>query len=73
MTEELFNLIIGNNIKKYRIEYGFKSQKDFAKAVSTSRSNIAHLESPNINEGASVYLLYKIAKILDKRIDDFLI
>ena len=73
MTESIFNQIIGNNIKAYRKEKGYKRQEDFAKAVGTSRSNIAHLESPNINQGISVYLLYKIAKVLDKRISDFFI
>ena len=72
MTEILLNQIIGNNIKKYRMEGGYTSQEDFAKAVGTSRSNIAHLESPNINQGVSLYLLYKISRVLNKSIDDFI-
>ena len=72
MKESIFNQIIGNNIKAYRKEKGYKRQEDFAKAVGTSRSNIAHLESPNINQGVSLYLLYKISRVLNKNIDDFL-
>lgn len=73
MTEEVLNKIIGNNVKRYRIEGCYKSEEDFAKIVGTSRSNIAHLESRNINQGISLYLLYKIAKALDKKMSDFFI
>lgn len=72
-SKKEFNILVGNNIKKYRIEKGYRSQKIFAKVVGVSRSTIAAIESKNINKGISPYVLYKIAKVLDKRLEDFFI
>ena len=73
MTEEKFNLSIGKNIKKYRYLYnankGEMKQKDLAKKVGVSTSTIGALESPKVNQGVSLYNLYKISKALGVSID----
>ena len=73
MTETSLNKIIGRNIKKYRKENKQKlTQKELAKKVGVCTSLIGSLESNNINQGISVYNLYKISKALNIPIDKFL-
>ena len=73
MTETSLNKIIGRNIKKYRKENKQKlTQKELAKKVGVCTSLIGSLESNNINQGISVYNLYKISEALNIPIDKFL-
>jgi len=70
MTEEKIYKIIGQNIKKYRKLSNKKlTQKELAKQAGICTSLIGSLESMNINQGISIYNLYKISKILDISID----
>ena len=75
MTEIELNKTIGKNIKKYRLLYnvniGKMTQKDLAKKISVGISTISSLESPNMNQGVSLYNLYKISKVLDIPINKF--
>lgn len=75
MTEELIYKIIGKNIKKYRLLYNLNdnklTQKELAKKVDVSTSLIGSLESNKINQGISIYNLYKISKALNIPIDNF--
>lgn len=75
MTEELIYKIIGKNIKKYRLLYNLNNnkltQKEIAKKVDVSTSLIGSLESNKINQGISIYNLYKISKALNIPIDNF--
>ena len=73
MTQEIMNKIIGNNIKRYRIEGGYSIQDALAKKVGVCRSTITALESPNNPGGVSPYVLYKISRELGKTMDDFFI
>jgi len=66
MSEELLHKIIGKNIKKYRNLNNKKiTQKDLAKSIGVCTSLIGSLESNKINQGISVYNLYKISKALN--------
>ena len=70
MTEILIYQTIGKNIKKYRKQSNQKlTQKELAKKVGVCTSLIGSLESNNINQGISVYNLYKISKVLNISID----
>ena len=73
MSEDKLNLNIGKNIKKYRYLYnatkGEMKQKDLASKVGVSTSTIGALESPKVNQGVSLYNLYKISKVLGVSID----
>ena len=75
MTEETLNKIIGKNIKKYRLLYnvnkGTLTQKDLAEKVGVSSSLIGGLESNKVNQGVSIYNLYKISEILNVKVDEF--
>lgn len=72
MTEQEIYKRIGKNIKKYRNLNNKKlTQKELAKKVGVCTSLIGSLESNKINQGISVYNLYRISKILNKRVDDF--
>jgi len=73
MTEQVLYKIIGQNIKKYRSLNNKKlTQKELAKKVGVCTSLIGSLESNKINQGISIYNLYKISKELNVKIDDFL-
>lgn len=70
MTEQEIYKIIGYNIKKYRKQSNKKlTQKELAKRIGVCTSLIGSLESNNINQGISVYNLYKISKVLNISID----
>ena len=72
MKEDKFNQLIGTNLRKYRYDTKLR-QEDLARKVGVSRSFIAQIESNNINQGISLYNLYKIAKVLNKEVDDFFV
>ena len=73
MTEQEIYKTIGKNIKKYRKGNNKKlTQKELAKKVGVCTSLIGSLESNKINQGISIYNLYKISKELNVKIDDFL-
>lgn len=72
MTEQTLYKTIGQNIKKYRKQNKPKlTQKELAKRIGVCTSLIGSLESNNINQGISIYNLYKISKILNVKMDDF--
>lgn len=67
-SDELFR-IIGTNVKYYRKLYnlnkGKMTQEDLAELVDCSTALIGNLESEKINQGISVFTLWKISKVLD--------
>ena len=72
MTEQKLYKTIGKNIKKYRKESNKKlTQKELAQRIGVCTSLIGGLESNNINQGLSVYNLYKISKELDVPLENF--
>jgi len=75
MTEITLNKKIGQNIKKYRLLYNINNdiltQKELAQRVGICTSLIGGLESNNVNQGLSIYTLYKISKVLKVPIDKF--
>ena len=75
MTEESLNKIIGKNIRKYRLLYNSKdnymTQKELASKIGVSVSLIGALESKNINQGISMFNLYKISEVLNVEISKF--
>ena len=64
MTNEGLKMIIGNNIKKYRIIRGL-TQEELAKLIGCTTPLIGALESSKMCQGISVYNLYKISKSLN--------
>lgn len=66
-SAELFK-IIGRNVKYYRklynLKYGKMTQEDLAEIVDVSTSLIGGLESDKIEQGISVYNLWKISRAL---------
>ena len=72
MDKYLLNKRISSNIVKYRASTKLR-QEDLARKVGVSRSFIAQIESPNINQGVSLYILYKISRVLNKDVDDFFV
>lgn len=67
-AEELFK-IIGSNVKYYRKLYNFKkgkmTQENLAEMANVSTALIGNLESEHIEQGISVYTLWKISRALD--------
>jgi len=73
ITEKTLYKRIGKNIKKYRNLNNKKlTQKELAKKVGVCTSLIGSLESNKINQGISVYNLYKISKVLEIPIENLL-
>ena len=75
MNEKIINERVGKNIKKYRMLYSINvhnlTQSELAERIGVSVSLIGGLESKNINQGISIYNLYKISKALEVGIDKF--
>lgn len=71
-SAELFK-IIGKNVKYYRklynLKYGKMTQEDLAEIVDVSTALIGGLESDKIEQGISVYNLWKISRALKVPID----
>lgn len=71
-SAELFK-VIGKNVKYYRKLYNLKvgkmTQEDLAKIVDVSTALIGGLESDKINQGISVFNLWKISNALQISID----
>ena len=67
-AKELFR-IIGKNIKYYRKLYSLKkgkmTQAQLAEQANVSTALIGNLESEHIEQGISVYTLWKISKVLE--------
>lgn len=67
-AEELFK-IIGSNVKYYRKLYNLKkgkmTQENLAEMANVSTALIGNLESEHIEQGISVYTLWKISRALD--------
>lgn len=76
-NEKDLYLTIGKNIKYYRKLYSLNntelSQEKLAELANVSTSLIGNLESKKTYQGISVYNLYKISKILDVPLENFLI
>ena len=70
MTKEKLKMIIGNNIKKYRIMSNL-TQEELAKLIGCTTPLIGALESCKMCQGISVYNLYKISKVLNISIEKF--
>ncbi len=72
-SSELFN-IIGKNIKYYRkrydLEKGKMTQERLAELADVSIALIGNLESEKINQGLSVFTLWKISKVLEIPIEN---
>lgn len=71
-SAELFK-VIGKNVKYYRKLYNLKvgkmTQEDLAEIVDVSTALIGGLESDKINQGISVFNLWKISNTLQISID----
>ena len=71
-SAELFK-VIGKNIKYYRKLYNLKigkmTQEDLAEIVDVSTALIGGLGSDKINQGISVFNLWKISNALQISID----
>lgn len=71
---ELFR-IIGKNTKYYRklynLEKGKMTQENLAELVNVSTALIGNLESDKIQQGISVYTLWKISQVLEIPIEKF--
>ena len=71
-SAELFK-VIGKNVKYYRKLYNLKvgkmTQEDLAEIVDVSTALIGGLESDKINQGISVFNLWKISNALQISID----
>ena len=67
-SADLFK-IIGKNIKYYRnlynLEKGKMTQEKLAELADVSTALIANVESDKINQGISVFTLWKISKALE--------
>lgn len=67
-STELFK-IIGKNVKYYRKLYNLRNgkmtQENLAEIVDVSTALIGNLESENIDQGVSVYTLWKLSKALN--------
>ena len=67
-STDLFK-VIGKNIKYYRslynLEKGKMTQEKLAELADVSTALIANVESDNINQGISVFTLWKISKALE--------
>jgi len=76
MNQSQLNIIVGKNIKKYRLLYNESheklTQEKLAEAINVSVSTISNLESNKIKKGISIKNLYKISIILDTPINKFL-
>ena len=64
MTNVELKMIIGNNIKKYRMINNL-TQEELAKLIGCTTPLIGALESSKMCQGISVYNLYKISKALN--------
>ena len=72
MTQKELNLLIGKNIKKYRLLNKNKiTQEKLAEFANVSVSLISNLESNKSTKGISIKNLYKISIILDTPINKF--
>ena len=72
MTQKELNLIIGKNIKKYRLLHKDNiTQEKLAELANVSVSLISNLESNKSSKGISIKNLYKISVILDTPINKF--
>lgn len=71
-SADLFK-IIGKNVKYYRklynLKYGKMTQEDLAEIVDVSTALIGGLESDKLEQGISVYNLWKISRALKVPID----
>ena len=71
-STDLFK-VIGKNVKYYRKLYNLKNgkmtQENLAEIVDVSTALIGNLESDKIEQGVSVFTLWKISKALNVPIE----
>ncbi len=71
-SKELYN-VIGKNVKYYRKLYNLKrgkmTQENLAEIVDVSTALIGNLESDKIEQGISVFTLWKISQALNINVD----
>ena len=69
------NRIVGQNIKKYRLNYSKNNEKmtqeKLSELINVSIYLIRNLESNKIKQGISISNLYKISVVLDVPINKF--
>lgn len=67
--------VIGKNIKYYRklydLEKGKMTQENLAELADVSVALIGNLESNKVNQGLSVFTLWKISQVLEVPIEKF--
>ncbi len=67
--------VIGKNIKYYRklydLEKGKMTQETLAELANVSVALIGNLESKKVNQGLSVFSLWKISQVLEVPIEKF--
>ena len=72
-STDLFK-VIGKNIKYYRslynLEKGKMTQEKLAELADVSTALIANVESDKINQGISVFTLWKISKALEIHVEN---
>ncbi len=79
-SEIELNKIVGENIKYYRQLYNIGksnnkriTQEKLAELADVSTSLIGNMESDKINQGISIYTLYKISSVLSVPVEHFFI
>ena len=70
LSKEEINANISKNIKKYRKLAGI-TQEQLAVDIGKNYDFVRRLEFTNGKKSCSKYTLYKIAKVLNTRIDKF--
>ena len=67
--------VIGKNIKYYRklydLEKGKMTQENLAEKANVSVALIGNLESNKVNQGLSVFTLWKISQVFEVPIEKF--
>lgn len=76
MTSSEFNMLIGRNVRKYRLLYNAKNntkltQAKLAQLIGVTTPLIGALESNNNSNGIGMYNLYKISEILNVPVAKF--
>lgn len=66
---------IGKNIKYYRLKYSLEkkkmTQEKLAELIGVSTALIGNLESEKVQQGISVYTLWKLSNALEVPINNF--
>lgn len=76
MTNEELKMLVGRNVRKYRLLYNAMNheqltQSKLAEKIGAKTPLIGALESDNNTMGVSIYNLYMISKVLNVPIEKF--